>query len=418
LAEQVYSGAEAAMSERSDGTSDTTRVGPVVLVVSPHAGRGANFETPRRLLEAAGLAVGLEVKVEALDHHTPQGARWRAEGFRAVVAAGGDGTIGAVATQIAGSGLPLGILPMGTSNDVARALNIPLDLADACAVIGRGVSVEVDAGQALPALTAPRALSVEHEPQAATSERRSALAAQGAYFVHALTLGLNVAFARLATDVARRQRWGSLTYAASALEALSQFQPVPMTLRLMGARVRGPAGDWTDGYDEVQVSCRVLQVAAVNAPVFGGAMNLQLPDAGLRDRLLDFVIIEALEPRRLRETVEGLLDALARLPERWWGTRLPAGEAPGTTPAGANDEVQGFMLPGVRRFQARSAVIETPLDVDVTLDGEIRAHTPVHVRVAPDRIPVLVSDETYLALAHDGAPHENDAGSERNDSTP
>jgi hypothetical protein len=53
---------------------------------------------------------------------------------------------------------------------------------------------------------------------------------QGKVFLHALTLGLNVAFARLATDVAQRQRWGRLTYAAAAIAALTQFEPVPITI--------------------------------------------------------------------------------------------------------------------------------------------------------------------------------------------
>jgi diacylglycerol kinase family enzyme len=47
----------------------------------------------------------------------------------------------------------------------------------------------------------------------------------------------------------------------------------------------------------------------------------------------------------------------------------------------------------VRRYQARGAVIWTPQHVDVTLDGEIRAHTPVRVHVAPEPIRVLLPEQ-------------------------
>ncbi|OTG83730.1 diacylglycerol/lipid kinase family protein [Acinetobacter sp. ANC 4648] len=55
-----------------------------------------------------------------------------------IVAAGGDGTLNAVASQLLHQTIPLGVLPLGTFNYVARALNIPLDILDAAKVIGTG----------------------------------------------------------------------------------------------------------------------------------------------------------------------------------------------------------------------------------------------------------------------------------------
>jgi diacylglycerol kinase family enzyme len=54
-----------------------------------------------------------------------------AEGWDGVVAAGGDGMVAAVAHTLIGTGTPLGILPLGTGNLVARELGIPLEIADA-----------------------------------------------------------------------------------------------------------------------------------------------------------------------------------------------------------------------------------------------------------------------------------------------
>src|SRR5579885_1524521 len=81
----------------------------------------------------------------------------------------------------------------------------------------------------------------------------------GAYFLHALTLGLNVEFARLATDVARRQRLGSLNYPSSMLEALTHYQPIPVTVRLLGT-------DPNDPQSETTITCEAVQVMAVNTP--------------------------------------------------------------------------------------------------------------------------------------------------------
>jgi diacylglycerol kinase family enzyme len=53
----------------------------------------------------------------------------------AIVAAGGDGTVSAVAAALAGTGTPLGVIPTGTLNHFAKDLNIPLDLAGAARVI-------------------------------------------------------------------------------------------------------------------------------------------------------------------------------------------------------------------------------------------------------------------------------------------
>ena len=69
----------------------------------------------------------------------------------------------------------------------------------------------------------------------------------------------------------RRQRLGSLTYAASALEAVTHYRPVDVTLHVYGMEgaegVRGLNGQQGD---ETVIQSRVVQVSVVNTPVFGG----------------------------------------------------------------------------------------------------------------------------------------------------
>src|SRR5690349_9627953 len=49
----------------------------------------------------------------------------------AIVVGGGDGTINAVAARLVGTGMPLGVLPLGTYNHFAKDLHVPLDLSEA-----------------------------------------------------------------------------------------------------------------------------------------------------------------------------------------------------------------------------------------------------------------------------------------------
>lgn len=65
----------------------------------------------------------------------------------AVVAGGGDGSISAVSAALAGTDIPLGVLPLGTLNNFAKDLKIPLQLDHAVAVISHGVVQSVDVGE-------------------------------------------------------------------------------------------------------------------------------------------------------------------------------------------------------------------------------------------------------------------------------
>jgi diacylglycerol kinase family enzyme len=65
----------------------------------------------------------------------------------AVVAGGGDGTVSTVAGALAERGIPFGVLPLGTLNHFAKALRIPLDLAQAVKTVAAGVTLSVDAAR-------------------------------------------------------------------------------------------------------------------------------------------------------------------------------------------------------------------------------------------------------------------------------
>jgi YegS/Rv2252/BmrU family lipid kinase len=77
-----------------------------------------------------------------------QAAQALREGVDMVLACGGDGTVTACADGVAGSGVPLGILPLGTGNLLARNLGLPLDLDAALVTALTGTDRRLDAGSA------------------------------------------------------------------------------------------------------------------------------------------------------------------------------------------------------------------------------------------------------------------------------
>src|SRR5689334_1208560 len=96
-----------------------------IVIQSPHAGRSMLLSQALTLLERAGVKVARVLSIATLDSLPPQGAIWQEQGMTQAIAASGDGVIGGVITHLAASGLPLGILPLGTANDIARSLRIP-----------------------------------------------------------------------------------------------------------------------------------------------------------------------------------------------------------------------------------------------------------------------------------------------------
>lgn len=130
----------------------------ILLLVNPVSG-GKLSSTPAlsedaASLEPAALAEalkqrGLRVRLHALSEgDDPADLARRAAPDEDVVAAGGDGTVGPVAEALAGTPKTLGILAMGSWNNIASGVGVPLELEPALDAIGRGQSAQVDAGLA------------------------------------------------------------------------------------------------------------------------------------------------------------------------------------------------------------------------------------------------------------------------------
>lgn len=129
------------------------REGRVKLIYNPNAGKKRRIlhhtettleEIKEVLRQYQILADFVPTKYEG--HATILAKKSIEEGYRMVIAAGGDGTIGEVANGLIGSDVTLGILPLGTFMNISRMLSVPSDLEKAVALIKIGRTRKIDVG--------------------------------------------------------------------------------------------------------------------------------------------------------------------------------------------------------------------------------------------------------------------------------
>ncbi len=171
------------------------------------------------------------------------------EAVDCIVVGGGDGTINAAARALVDTGLPLGVLPLGTANDFARSVGIPLDLAAAARVICAGHSQWIDAGDV-----------------------------NGHLFFNVASVGLAADLAKAITTE-RKRRFGRLSYAISAAKLMLEARPFHATI------LEGKG----EGREKAMV--RTMQVAVGNGRFYGGG-NVVASDARIDDGFLDLYSLE------------------------------------------------------------------------------------------------------------------------------
>ena len=126
---------------------DAAPSGGLRIIHNPAAGRSRQrlFErTIRRLRGQGAITVARTAAPGDAEALARQAV---AEGCARVVAAGGDGTINEVINGLAGSGLPLAILPLGTANVLAREIGLALDPDAVAETIGHGVARPISLGR-------------------------------------------------------------------------------------------------------------------------------------------------------------------------------------------------------------------------------------------------------------------------------
>jgi diacylglycerol kinase (ATP) len=163
---------------------------PVAVVVRNPRARRAAHALHADVLHTLGTRYDVRVATpDSAREVTACAAQAARDGSAIVIAAGGDGTARAVAQGLVGTDVPLALLPVGTANDLARALGLPRDARAAAAriVAGRIRAVDVvDAGDALFCTVGglglvSRSAFLVNEMKAAGGVARAAASAAGAF---------------------------------------------------------------------------------------------------------------------------------------------------------------------------------------------------------------------------------------------
>lgn len=219
------------------------------------------------MLEERGLSV-LERLIEQ-PGEIPGVIREHALACDVVIVAGGDGSMNAAADALVECGRPLGILPTGTGNDLARTLEIPTNLPAALEVIVEGHRHAIDLGRV-----------------------------NGKHFFNVASIGLSAELIRHHT-VERKRRWRLLAYVFSVMDAWRFTRPFRARVRCNGHTFR----------------LRAIQIAVANGRHYGGGMTVS-EDAAIDDERLDIYVIKPVS----------LWALIALFPALRWG-RLRGGEA-------------------------------------------------------------------------------------------
>jgi diacylglycerol kinase (ATP) len=145
--------AREAAAATGDPASGASRAPSTLVIWNPGAGGASNDDQSaerRAEIEAALRANGIDAELYQSDSEADTARRVEtalADGTSTIVAAGGDGTVRSIAFQLIDRKAALGILPLGTAMNVARSLDIPLDVDGAAAVLAGGHVRAIDVGE-------------------------------------------------------------------------------------------------------------------------------------------------------------------------------------------------------------------------------------------------------------------------------
>jgi diacylglycerol kinase (ATP) len=258
----------------------------VLLVVNPHARRGRVLGGDvRRQLALRG--------VETTETASSP------ENLDGIVVAGGDGTFARAIGDALALRLPVGIVPLGTFNDLARTLEIPLEVDRACATIAAGRTRTIDVARV-----------------------------NAAYYASEASIGVSSRLTRL-QKARDKQRFGLLTVFGSAFAALKYLRPFHADV----------------AYEDRTVRLRTVQLTVANSNHFGGFITVE--GAAVDDGWLDLYSVQidgarsvfafmgavlSREPRAA-ENVRTIRSAAFRVTTRRPRSIVADGEPAGKTPA-------------------------------------------------------------------------------------
>ncbi len=199
-----------------------------LLIVNRKARSGLRaLDDAMRVLEEGGIDI-VEAEIAAREKISEE-IREDAAEVDLVIVGGGDGTLNAAAPALVETRLPLGVLPLGTANDLARTLHIPDDIAEAARLIVAGTTRPIDLGEV-----------------------------NGIFYFNVASIGFSARLARRLTSEAKR-RWGVFGYALASSKLVAESSPFTVEIEHDGKTDR----------------VRTIQVSVGNGRYYGGGMTVE-----------------------------------------------------------------------------------------------------------------------------------------------
>ncbi|WP_035856318.1 diacylglycerol kinase family protein [Cryptosporangium arvum] len=229
----------------------------LVVLAHPQAGRGQVGRHLPSVLEALGPADPLLLPATTRADALRVVAAAVAADARGVIAVGGDGTAHLALQAVAGTPVPLGLVPLGTGNDLADAVGVPKDPAASA----RAILADLASGRT----TTIDAVRIERDEPSPGAE---------SWYAAILSVGFDSAV----NARANRMRWprGPRRYDLAILAELARLRTYRLTLRLD---------------DTTTVETPALLAAIGNTRSYGGGMRM-CPAADPTDGLLDVTVVE------------------------------------------------------------------------------------------------------------------------------
>lgn len=216
----------------------------VLVLINPHARRGQDVQQ-----EARSCLQDLGFDLVEEDAEQPERLsdliRQHRDRVDFVVVGGGDGSVNAAIEGLLDTQLPLGVLPLGTANNLARTLGISTTITEACQVIARGNIQKIDLGLV-----------------------------NDQYFLNVAGIGLSTNINREVPKAFKR-RWGVIAYAVTALKLILKHHRLRAEIHCNGDIIR----------------VKTYQITVCNGRHYGSGLTVAV-DAAIDDQRLDLCSLE------------------------------------------------------------------------------------------------------------------------------
>lgn len=215
-----------------------------LVLINPHSRRGeATQQEALQTLQALGFDC-VEADFEKPEQF-PELIQQHSDRVDLVIVGGGDGSVNAAIEGLLETKLPIGVIPLGTANNLARTLGLPGSIAEACQVIADGYQKAIDLGWV-----------------------------NGEYFFNVAGIGLS---ANINQSVAKtfKKRWGVIAYAVTALKLVSKQRRWYAEIRCNGETIH----------------VRTYQITVCNGRHYGSGLTVAA-DATIDDCRLDLCSLE------------------------------------------------------------------------------------------------------------------------------